>query len=187
MMDAVRRAWFIGYDNHPSQYAIRQCNLAIRRRFKRSHGYLEIARDRARAESATLAGNAITFLYSRELKLFIERSPLPVLVRSCLEWLVDDQALETLFCQTTQRQYTRELIIDFIADTMPLASSFTVSSRPAPAASVSVVLPFASAWSIRMMDWSLTTPATAGMAVRQTMWHASIWARWARSITGSLR
>jgi hypothetical protein len=32
-----------------------------------------------------------------------------VLVRSWLEWLIDDQALETLFCQTAQQQQTREL------------------------------------------------------------------------------
>jgi Transposase DDE domain len=74
--------------------------------------------DRARAKPATLAGNAMTLPYPRELKPFIERSPLPVLVRSCLEWLIDEPALETLFRQTAQRQYTRELTLDFIADTM---------------------------------------------------------------------
>ena len=34
---------------------------------------------------------------------------------------------------------------------------------------------------------SSTTPATARMAVRPSMWHASTWARRARSITGSWR
>lgn len=60
---------------------------------------------RAEAMPAKRAGNAMTFPYPRELRPFVERSPLPVLVRSCLEWLINDQALETLFCQTAQQQY----------------------------------------------------------------------------------
>lgn len=73
---------------------------------------------RAGTTPAKPAGNAITLPYPRELRPFVERSPLPVLVRSCLEWLIDDQALEALFCQTAQQQYTRELTIDFMVNLM---------------------------------------------------------------------
>ena len=67
---------------------------------------------------ARRSGNAMALPYPRELKPFVERSPLPVLVRSCLEWLIDDQALEALFRQTAQQQYTRELTIDFMVNLM---------------------------------------------------------------------
>ncbi|HYD62657.1 MAG TPA: hypothetical protein VEC35_20040 [Noviherbaspirillum sp.] len=49
---------------------------------------------------------------------FILRAPLPVLVRSCLEWLIDDAALGYLFEETAEQQYTRELTLGFMVDLM---------------------------------------------------------------------
>ena len=54
----------------------------------------------------------------RELAPFIQQAPLPVLVRSCLEWLIDQASLEALFEQTAEEQYTRELTLSFMVDLM---------------------------------------------------------------------
>jgi DDE family transposase len=53
-----------------------------------------------------------------ELEPFIQTAPLPVLVRSCLEWLIDDASLERLFDETAEQQYTRELTLGFMVDLM---------------------------------------------------------------------
>lgn len=52
----------------------------------------------------------------RELAPFVQQAPIPVLVRSCLEWLIDQASLEALFEQTAEEQYTRELTLNFMAD-----------------------------------------------------------------------
>jgi len=49
---------------------------------------------------------------------FVRRAPLPVLVRSCLEWLLARAELNALFEQLAQEQYTRELTLDFLVDVM---------------------------------------------------------------------
>jgi hypothetical protein len=49
---------------------------------------------------------------------FLRHAPVPVLVRSCLEWLVAQADLNTLFNQTAQDQYTLELTLDFLVDLM---------------------------------------------------------------------
>lgn len=54
----------------------------------------------------------------RELAPFVQQAPIPVLVRSCLEWLIDQASLEALFEQTAEEQYTRELTLNFMADLM---------------------------------------------------------------------
>jgi hypothetical protein len=49
---------------------------------------------------------------------FLRRAPLPVLVRSCLEWMLEQANLESLFEQTAQKQYTRHLTLDFLVNLM---------------------------------------------------------------------
>ena len=49
---------------------------------------------------------------------FLRRAPLPVLVRCCLEWMLEQAKLETLFEQTAEQQYTRQLTLDFLVDLM---------------------------------------------------------------------
>jgi hypothetical protein len=56
--------------------------------------------------------------HPRELDSFILRAPLPVLVRSCLEWLTDAELLKQLFDATAEEQYTREITLDFMANLM---------------------------------------------------------------------
>lgn len=56
----------------------------------------------------------ITLPHPRELAPFILQAPLPVLVRSCLEWLTDAELLKQLFAATAQEQYTRQLTLDFM-------------------------------------------------------------------------
>lgn len=60
----------------------------------------------------------ITVPYPPELKPFIARAPLQVLVRSCLEWLMDDQTMQCLFEKCAKAQYTRKLTLDFMMHTM---------------------------------------------------------------------
>lgn len=52
--------------------------------------------------------------HPRELAPFLRRAPLPVLVRSCLEWLIDAKTLEQLFQDTADKQYTRDLTLGFM-------------------------------------------------------------------------
>jgi hypothetical protein len=56
--------------------------------------------------------------YPKELAPFIRAAPLPVLVRSTLEWMLPQAMLEQLFEQTAQDQYTRELTLTFLVDLM---------------------------------------------------------------------
>lgn len=56
--------------------------------------------------------------HPQELAPFILRAPLPVLVRACLEWLIDDTALRALFEATAEQQYTRELTLGFMVGLM---------------------------------------------------------------------
>lgn len=60
----------------------------------------------------------INLSHPPELAPFIQRAPLPVLVRSCLEWLIDDASLGILFDETAEQQYTRELTLGFMVDLM---------------------------------------------------------------------
>lgn len=52
----------------------------------------------------------------RALAPFLRRAPVPVLVRSCLEWMTAQAELNTLFDDTAQDQYTRSLTLEFLAD-----------------------------------------------------------------------
>jgi hypothetical protein len=56
--------------------------------------------------------------YPKELAPFIRDAPLPVLVRSTLEWMLQQATLEALFEQTAQDQYTRELTLTCLVDLM---------------------------------------------------------------------
>lgn len=56
--------------------------------------------------------------YPKELAPFIHGAPLPVLVRSTLEWMLQQAMLESLFAQTAQDQYTRELTLTCLVDLM---------------------------------------------------------------------
>lgn len=51
-----------------------------------------------------------------ELMPFVRDAPLPVMVRSCLEWMLKKAMLEELFEETAQEQYTRELTLSFLVD-----------------------------------------------------------------------
>lgn len=64
------------------------------------------------------AAQLVSLPHPHELTPFILRAPLPVLVRSCLEWLIDDAALGYLFDETAEHQYTRELTLGFMVDLM---------------------------------------------------------------------
>jgi hypothetical protein len=56
--------------------------------------------------------------HPKELAPFIRDAPLPVLVRSTLEWMLRQATLEHLFERTAQDQYTRELTLTFLVDLM---------------------------------------------------------------------
>jgi hypothetical protein len=64
------------------------------------------------------AGRKTDVAYPRELEPFIEGAPLPVLVRSCVEWMVNQAALEQVFAEVAKDQYTRELTLTFLVDCM---------------------------------------------------------------------
>lgn len=57
-------------------------------------------------------------LCPQALAPFLRRAPVPVLVRSCLEWMLQQADLDTLFAQTAQEQYTRQITLDFLVDLM---------------------------------------------------------------------
>jgi hypothetical protein len=70
------------------------------------------------AKQEVEAAQLVSLPHPHELAPFIRRAPLPVLVRSCLEWLIDDGALGHLFEETAEQQYTRELTLGFMVDLM---------------------------------------------------------------------
>lgn len=55
-------------------------------------------------------------LCPQALAPFLRRAPVPV--RSCLEWMFQQADLDTLFEQTVQEQYTRQITLDFLVDLM---------------------------------------------------------------------
>src|SRR6476660_1640539 len=61
-------------------------------------------------------GSPLTF--PKELVPFVLNAPLPVLVRSTLEWMLKQATLDQLFEQTAQDQYTRELTLTFLVALM---------------------------------------------------------------------
>lgn len=56
--------------------------------------------------------------YPQELMPFLKGAPLTVLVRSCLERLLQQTTLEQLFEDTAQANYQRELTLTFLVETM---------------------------------------------------------------------
>ena len=60
----------------------------------------------------------VTLPHPHELDPFILSAPLPVLVRSCLEWLIDAELLKQLFEATAEEQYTRDITLDFMVNLM---------------------------------------------------------------------
>lgn len=60
----------------------------------------------------------IDVAYPSELEPFLQEAPLPVLVRSCLEWMLKQAMLDQLFEDVAQDQYTRELTLTFMVDLM---------------------------------------------------------------------
>ena len=70
--------------------------------------------------------------YPAELEPFLHQAPLPVLVRSVLEWTLQQTMLEDLFEQTAQEQYTRELTLTYLVEAMlDVACSIQPSARKA--------------------------------------------------------
>ena len=56
--------------------------------------------------------------FPKALMPYVQKAPLPVLVRSTLEWMLQQATLEQLFEDTAQDQYTRELTLTFLVDLM---------------------------------------------------------------------
>jgi hypothetical protein len=56
--------------------------------------------------------------FPKALMPYVRKAPLPVLVRSTLEWLLQQATLEQLFEDTAQDQYTWELTLTFLVDLM---------------------------------------------------------------------
>ena len=54
------------------------------------------------------------------LKRFMERSPIPVMVRALLERILNAERLNACFARVTQKQYTRELLFSSIFELMSL-------------------------------------------------------------------
>jgi hypothetical protein len=63
-------------------------------------------------------GKVSPLKYPKELVPFVRDAPLPVLVRSALEWMLQQALLEQVFEQTAQDQYTRELTLTVLVDLM---------------------------------------------------------------------
>ena len=75
------------------------------------------------------AWSGLQLAYPNELEPFVQDAPLPVLVRSCLEWLVKKAMLNQLFAQTAESQYTREITLNFLVNTMLDVASNRLSMR----------------------------------------------------------
>jgi len=54
------------------------------------------------------------------LKRFMERSPIPVMVRALLERIFNAERLNACFARVTQKPYTRELLFSSIFELMSL-------------------------------------------------------------------
>lgn len=66
------------------------------------------------------------------LEPFVEGSPLTVMVRAALEWLVDGVVIEQVFEKSAASQYTRLLTLSHLVDVMLDVAS---GARPSPGAS----------------------------------------------------
>lgn len=69
---------------------------------------------------------------SSALQPFVEGSPLTVMVRASLEWLVDAEVIERIFEETTASQYTRTLTLAHMVDVL---LDVAAGVRPSPRAS----------------------------------------------------
>ena len=70
--------------------------------------------------------------FPKALLPYVLNAPLPVLVRSTLEWMLQQATLEQLFGQTAHDQYTRELTLTSLVDLMlDVASSIQPSALKA--------------------------------------------------------
>jgi IS4 transposase len=70
--------------------------------------------------------------YPSTLEPFVKGSPLTVMVRSALEWLVDDAVIDEIFETTAQSQYTRALTLAHLVDVfLDVASGVRPSPRAA--------------------------------------------------------
>lgn len=70
--------------------------------------------------------------FPTDLLPFVLNAPLPMLVRSTLEWTLKQATLDELFQQSAQDQYTRELTLTFLVDLMlDVASSIQPSALKA--------------------------------------------------------
>lgn len=62
---------------------------------------------------------------------FAKESPLPVMVRGCLEWALAAKQLDQLFEETAQKQYVSELAFSTVADLMTMVVAKTRKSMHA--------------------------------------------------------
>ena len=62
---------------------------------------------------------------------FAKRSPLTVMTRATMEHALDPQALDVLFDQTADRQYTRKLLFSMVVEVMVLVVCNKISVRRA--------------------------------------------------------
>lgn len=60
----------------------------------------------------------VTLPHPGGLDPFLVSAPVPVLVRSCLEWLIDAEVLKQLFDAAAEEQYTREITLDCLVNLM---------------------------------------------------------------------
>jgi hypothetical protein len=69
-------------------------------------------------QCANGGAGAAPLKYPEELGPFVRQAPMPVLVRSVLEWMLQQAMLDRLFDTTAQEQYTRELTLTYLVDVM---------------------------------------------------------------------
>ena len=62
---------------------------------------------------------------------FAKESPLPVMVRGCLEWALAAKQLDQLFEETAQKQFVSELAFSTVADLMTMVVAKTRKSMHA--------------------------------------------------------
>src|SRR5438132_3665048 len=59
-------------------------------------------------------------LFKQVFERFVNDSPISIMVRGSLEYALSTEALDVLFSQTAQHQYTRELLFSSVVDVMSL-------------------------------------------------------------------
>lgn len=105
-------------------------------------------------------------ILSKIFERFVERSPISVMAQATMVHALSNEALDTLFDEVTERQYTKELLFSTVVEVMGLAVSKIEPSVHAALQSVKDTLPVSLSAFYEKLNG--TEPALTGALVNHT-------------------